>query len=90
MTVEASPNGPEGPIARYDPLNGKFYIRLEPLESLNKYETLAFVLHEGVPGHHLYSVVTKNTKHLPDFIKFPMYDRLVSCISSILYLPVNV
>ena len=57
-------------------LNGKFYVRLKPLNVLNIYEAMAFVMHEGNPGHHLDRTITRSRKHLPDFIKYPMYDRL--------------
>ena len=73
VTIEPSPYSPGGPIAFY--MNGKFYVRLKPLEALNIYEALAFVLHEGIPGHHLDSTVTTSRKQLPNFIKHPMYKR---------------
>ena len=39
VTIEPSPYSPGGPIAFY--MNGKFYVRLKPLEALNIYEALA-------------------------------------------------
>ena len=33
------------------------------------------MIHEGNPGHHLASTVAKETEHLPNFIKHPMYER---------------
>ena len=74
MNIVPSPYAPGGPIALYK--YGKFYVRLEPLDVLTKYEAMAFVMHEGNPGHHLDRTVSKSRKQLPDFIKYPMYDRL--------------
>ena len=73
MKIEPSPFAPGGPIAFY--INGKLIVRLEPLDGLNKFDALAFVLHESVPGHHFQSVVSKSRKQLPNFMKYHLYDR---------------
>ena len=59
-------------------MNGKFYVRLKPLKALNKYEALALVLHEGVPGHHLDRVVSKSRKNLPFLLKILSVNQALS------------
>lgn len=49
LKITNSPMGPNGPIALAT--HDGFSLRFEPLESLNKFEALAFAIHEAVPGH---------------------------------------
>ena len=52
IKIMKSYHGPHGPIGF---ASGRgFYLRLEPLESLSKFEALSFSIHEGIPGHFFY------------------------------------
>ena len=44
LTVDPSPFAPGGPIAAY--FKGNFFVRLQPLNALSKYEAMSLVMHE--------------------------------------------
>ena len=44
LTVDPSPFAPGGPIAAY--FKGNFFVRLQPLDALSKYEAMSLVMHE--------------------------------------------
>ena len=55
--------------------SGTFYVRLNPLESQQKFEATTLTLHEGNPGHNLQSAIARNMKNFPDFMRKPMFRR---------------
>ena len=72
MRVEASRGAG---LAYYEA--GVFHVRLEPLSSQTRFEALTLALHETNPGHHLQYTVAGQQHGLPDFIKRPLFHRLV-------------
>ena len=73
LKIEPSPYTPFGPKAIYR--KDTLYVRFEPLETLSKFETLAFIMHEANPGHHLSNTWLAAQTNLPNFIKKPMFYR---------------
>ena len=49
LEITKSTMGPNGPLG-VATFSG-FSLRSEPIESLSKFEALAFAIHEGIPGH---------------------------------------
>ena len=70
MRVEESSTGA---LAYYE--NGVFSVRLEPLDSQTKFEGVTLALHEANPGHHLQASTAKMQRHMPEFMKHPIFHR---------------
>ncbi len=51
---------------------GAFFINLEKLDALKKFETVSLTLHEGNPGHHLQNSFN-NISPMPEFIQYSLY-----------------
>jgi len=48
---------------------GQFWVNTHKIEIRPIYQLVAMALHEGVPGHHLQSALSKEIENVPDFRK---------------------
>ena len=79
LNVSVVPDhNPYGPVAQYSGSN--FVLKVNPLETMTKYEAMSLAMHEANPGHHLEAVTRKSLRGVPDFIKHPMRSRSNHCI----------
>ncbi len=51
---------------------GAFYINLDNLDALKRFEAVSLTLHEGNPGHHMQFSFNKHSP-IPDFLRYNLY-----------------